>query len=205
MNILLAKIGAAVVTVTVLLFALFLIVGFPFGAYVVCMILPLGYCMTAAGFQNEAEENRRVAANVGVIFAAIYATLILLVYFAQTTSVRLDALNEQAARVLDYQKGGLLFNYDLLGYGMMALSTFFLGLAFRPDGKADKWLKALLLIHGVFFLSCFVFPMTGMFSGMADGGAGSGGTIALLLWCAYFLPVGVLSFLHFQKTGGKAA
>ena len=60
MNILLAKIGAAVVTVTVLLFALFLIVGFPFGAYVVCMILPLGYCMTAAGFQNEAEENRAI-------------------------------------------------------------------------------------------------------------------------------------------------
>ena len=36
-----------------------------------------------------------------------------------------EELNDQAARILDYRKGGLLFNYDLLGYGMMALSTFF--------------------------------------------------------------------------------
>jgi hypothetical protein len=55
------------------------------------------------------------------------------------------------------------------------------------------------MIHGVFFLSCFVLPMTGMFSGMADGGAGNGGTIALLCWCAYFLPIGILSWLHFRK------
>lgn len=144
-------------------------------------------------------KDRCGAANVGVVLAAIYATLILLVYFAQTTSVRTEALNEQAAKVLDYRRGGLLFNYDLLGYGMMALSTFFIGLSMQAERRADKWLKALLMIHGVFFLSCFVLPMTGMFSGMADGGAGNGGTIALLCWCAYFLPIGILSWLHFRK------
>ena len=205
MNRMIAKIGAMIVTVTVFLFALCLIVDFRFGSYLVCMFLPLGYLMTAAGFQHEASENRRVAANVGVVLGAIYATLILIVYYAQTTSVRLEALSEQAARVLDYRKGGLLFNYDLLGYGMMALSTFFLGLSMEPDGKADKWLRALLLIHGVFFLSCFVMPMTGMFASMADGDGGSGGTVALIFWCAYFLPVGVLSFLHFRKQGRERA
>ncbi len=205
MNRVIAKIGAMIVTVTVFLFALCLIVDFRFGSYLVCMFLPIGYLMTAAGFQHEASENRRVAANVGVVIGAIYATLILLVYFAQTTSVRLEALSEQAARVLDYRKGGLLFNYDLLGYGMMALSTFFLGLSMEPDGKADKWLRALLLIHGVFFLSCFVMPMTGMFIGLADGDGGSGGTVALIFWCAYFLPIGVLSFLHFRKQGRERA
>jgi hypothetical protein len=40
-------------------------------------------------------------------FAAVYAVLILLVYFAQTTAVRLDSLNEQAMKILDYSKGGL--------------------------------------------------------------------------------------------------
>ena len=205
MNRMIAKIGAMIVTVTVFLFALCLIVDFRFGSYLVCMFLPLGYLMTAAGFQHEASENRRVAANVGVVLGAIYATLILIVYYAQTTSVRLEALSEQAARVLDYRKGGLLFNYDLLGYGMMALSTFFLGLSMEPDGKTDKWLRALLLIHGVFFLSCFVMPMTGMFKGLANSDGGSGGTVALIFWCAYFLPVGVLSFLHFRKQGRERA
>ena len=91
------------------------------------------------------------------VFAIIYAVLILLVYFAQTTSVRLENLNEQAIRILDYQRGGLLFNYDLLGYGMMALSTFFIGLSMNPTSKADKWLKCRMMVHGVFFISCSVY------------------------------------------------
>ena len=69
----------------------------------------------AVGFQYESNEEHRVTANIGIAFAIIYAVLIFLVYFAQTTSVRLDNLNEQAIRILDFQRGGLLFNYDLLG------------------------------------------------------------------------------------------
>lgn len=199
MNRIVPKTGAAVVAVTVFLFAIFLIVNNTFASYIVCMLLPLGYILTAAGFQHESSEDRRVAANIGVVLSAVYAVLILLVYFAQTTSVRLDGLNDQAARILDYRKGGLLFNYDLLGYGMMALSTFFIGLSVKAQTKADKWLKALLMIHGVFFISCFVMPMTGMFADMANSNAGKGGTIALVIWCVYFLPIGILSFLHFGK------
>ncbi|MGN0184728.1 MAG: hypothetical protein ACI4AL_06385 [Aristaeellaceae bacterium] len=197
MNKRIARIGAAVVAATVFLFAVCMIVDFLFGSYLVCMLLPIGYIMMAAGFQQECPAERRVAANVGLIFAAVYAVLILLVYFAQTTSVRLENLSDQASRILNYQRGGLLFNYDLLGYGMMALSTFFLGLSIRPECKADSWLKGLMLLHGVFFIGCFVMPMTGAFTAMADGNAGNGGTIALLFWCAYFLPIGALAFRHF--------
>ena len=197
MNRLISRIGAAVVAATVFLFAVCMIVDFLFGSYLVCMLLPIGYIMMAAGFQQECGEDRRVAANVGLILAAVYAVLILLVYFAQTTSVRLENLSDQASRILNYQRGGLLFNYDLFGYGMMALSTFFLGLSIRPECKADSWLKGLMLIHGVFFIGCFVMPMTGAFTAMADGGAGNGGTIALLFWCTYFFPIGVLAYRHF--------
>ncbi|MDD6156309.1 MAG: hypothetical protein PUB52_04780 [Lachnospiraceae bacterium] len=199
MNRTIPKIGAAVVTITVFLFAVCMIIDFSFGSYLVCMFLPLGYIMMAVGFQYESCEDRRVPANIGVAIAVIYAVLILLVYFAQTTSVRLEDLNEQAVRILDYQRGGLLFNYDLLGYGMMALSTFFIGLSMNPNSKADKWLKYLMMVHGVFFISCFIMPMTGVFTDMASGEAGNGGTIALLGWCAYFLPIGVLAYRHFQR------
>lgn len=199
MNRTIPQIGAAIVTITVFLFAVCMIADFSFGSYFVCMFLPLGYIMMAVGFQYESYENRRVPANVGVAIGVIYAVLIFLVYFAQTTSVRLEDLNEQAIQILDFQHGGLLFNYDLLGYGMMALSTFFIGLSINPNSKMDKWLKYLMMVHGVFFISCFIMPMTGMFTGMAGGEAGNGGTIALLGWCAYFLPVGVLAYKHFQK------
>ncbi len=199
MNSLLSKVGAAIVTLTVFLFAACLIVDFSFGSYFVCMFLPMGYIMMAAGLRHESHADRRVAADIGVVFSAVYAVLILLVYFAQTTSVRLESLNEQAQSILDFKRGGLIFNYDLLGYGMMALSTFFIGLSMKPESKADKWLKALMMIHGVFFVGCFIMPMTGVFSGMAGGETSGGGVIALICWCAYFLPIGILAYKHFSK------
>ena len=200
MNQLLAKIGAVIVTVTVFLFAVFILCSFNFGSYLVCMFLSIGYIMMSAGFHHESSEQTRVAATIGLVLSAVYAVLILLVYYAQTTTVRLEEMNDQAARVLDYQKGGLLFNYDLLGYGMMALSTFFIGLSIRAETKPDRWLKWLMIIHGVFFLSCFFMPMTGMFTHMAEGNSGHGGGIALLFWCIYFIPIGILAYRHFGKT-----
>ncbi len=198
MNRLIPKIGAAIVTISVLLFALFLIVDFNFGSYFICMFLPIGYIMMSAGFQNECRKEDKVAANIGMVFAAIYAVLIFLVYFAQTTSVRLENLSEQAIKILDFEQGGLIFNYDLLGYGMMALSTFFIGLTVKGTERKDKCLKGLMIIHGVFFISCFIMPMTGIFSGMSDSNTSNGGVIALVFWCIYFLPIGILSFLHFD-------
>ena len=199
MNRIIPKIGAAVVTITVFLFAVFMIVDIPFGSYLVCMFLPIGYIMMVAGFHHESAEEQRVSANIGMVFSAIYAVLIFLVYYAQTTTVRLEDINKQVIKILDYQRGGLLFNYDLLGYGMMALSTLFTGISIEANSKADKWLKYLMMIHGVFFIGCFLMPMTGVFTSMADGNNGYGGTIALLFWCAYFMPIGILSYRHFGK------
>ncbi len=194
MNRLIPRIGAGIVSVTVFLFALCMLIDFSFGSYFVCMLLPIGYIMEAAGFLHESDESHRVASVAGMIFAAIYAAAVLLVYFAQTTSVRLGGMGGQALDILDFKRGGLMFNYDLLGYGMMALSTFFIGLGIRAENRADRWLKRLMMIHGIFFFGCFILPMTGILGGATDG---IGGVIALEFWCVYFLPIGILSFLHF--------
>ena len=201
MNRTVARAGAGIVSAAVFLFAVCLIAGFIFGAYLVCMFLPIGYILMAAGLHHESGEDRRVAANAGMVFAGLYAALIFLVYFAQTTTVARGGLNEQAALLLDFSRGGLIFNYDLLGYGMMALSTFFLGLSMEPKGREDIWLKRLMLIHGAFFPGCFVMPMTGAFANMAGGRTSSGGVIALVIWCAYFLPIGILAWRHFRQPG----
>lgn len=198
-NKIISKVGSSIVTVTVFLFALFLMINFPTGYFFVCLILPIGFIMMTAGIQNECEGDRKVAANIGLILAAVYATFIMLVYFAQLTTVKNELLNEQAANLLVFGKFGLIFNYDLLGYGVMALSTFFTGLSMKPKNKTDKWLRALMLIHGVFYFSCTFMPMTGMFAKMSSGGDGIGGRLALVVWCVYFLPIGILSFIHFTK------
>ena len=199
MNKMISKAGSAIVTVTVFLFAIFLIFDWSMGSYFVCLILPIGFIIMTAGLQNECEADRKVAANIGLILAAVYSTFIMLVYFSQLTTVHNEQLNEQAAKLLEFDKYGLIFNYDLLGYGVMALSTFFTGLAIKPKKKADKWLRALLMIHGVFYFSCTFMPITGIFARMSSGGDGIGGRLALVIWCVYFLPIGILSFLHFDS------
>ena len=135
---------------------------------------------------------------ITVVFFAVYAVLIVIVYFAQITTVRLESLTEQAAQILDYSKGGLLFNYDLLGYGFMALSTFFTGLTIEAKLKADKVLKWLMLMHGIFFLVCLIMPITGVLRQTADADAGKGGVIVLVVWCAYFVRVGLLSDIQYE-------
>ena len=200
MNRTIAKAGSAIAAVTVFLFAVFEAIDLSMCSFFVCFILPIGFIMMTAGLHNECASDRKVAADTGLILAAVYSVLIMLVYFSQLTTVRNDALNEQASKLLDMGKFGLIFNYDMLGYGMMALSTFFTGLSMKPENKADKWLKALMMIHGVFYLSCGFMPMTGMFSKMSSGGSGSGigGRLALIAWCVYFLPIGILAFMHFR-------
>ena len=199
MNRTIAKIGSAIVIVTVFLFALFLIINYSLGSYFVCLILPIGFILMTAGVHNECESDRKVAANVGLILAAVYSVFIMLVYFSQLTTVKNEQLTDQMAQLLRFDKCGLIFNYDLLGYSMMALSTFFTGLSMKSKNKKDKWLKVLMMIHGVFYLSCSFMPMTGMFSNMSSDGDGFGGRIALVIWCVYFLPIGILAFMHFAK------
>jgi len=37
------------------------------------------------------------------------------------------------------------------------------------------------------------------FSNASIGESSSGGVIALVFWCVYFLPIGVLSYFHFGE------
>ena len=71
MNRRIPRIGSAIVTAAVILFAVCLIMNFPFGSYFVCMLLPIGYIMMAAGLHHESGENRRVAATIGMAFAVV--------------------------------------------------------------------------------------------------------------------------------------
>ena len=80
MNRTISMTGAMMVAVTVFLFAVFILCDFTFGSYFVCMLLPIGFIMTSAGFQHESDETKKVSANIGLVLSAVYAVLILLVY-----------------------------------------------------------------------------------------------------------------------------
>ena len=203
MNKKLGMIGSIINAITVLLFAIFMAIDFNFGSYFVCILLSLSFVMMIAAFENECTEDKKVAGKIALILAGVYSTLIMIVYFTQCTSVIHDNLNLQAAKILNYSYLGLMFNLDLLGYAIMALSTFFIGFTINVKNKKDKALKYLLLIHGIFFLSCLIMPMTGVFAKSSGSSSHGGGVIALEIWCLYFLPIGVLSFFHFKDGNSK--
>lgn len=194
----LGMIGSAVNAISVILFAICMIIPFDFGSYFVCIFLSLSFILMISAFEDECTESTKVAGRIASIFAGIYAVLILIVYFTQCTTVMNEELSNQAVKILNFKYMGMLFNLDLLGYGIMALSTFFIGLTIDVKNKKDKLLKLLLLIHGVFFVGCLVMPMTGVFANSA-GDTSIGGVIALEFWCSYFLPISLLSFLHFKE------
>ncbi|MBO4396340.1 MAG: hypothetical protein J5819_08345 [Eubacterium sp.] len=199
MNKTIGMVGSAVNALTVLGFAICLLIHFPFGYYFVCILLALSFLCMIGAFDSECTEKNKTAGRVALVMAGVYATLILIVYYTQCTTVQNESLTPEISRVLDYKYLGLVFNLDILGYGIMALSTFFIGLTIQVKNKVDKALKILLLGHGLFFPGCLIMPMTGMFLGH-EGSSSSGGVIALEIWCLYFLPIGILSVLHFRSS-----
>lgn len=187
---------------SVVAFLLFLLIGSDYGSYLVCMFIAFSFVPMMCAFSYYSISDKKIAGYIAMTFSSIYAILILLVYFAQVTTVALNELNEQATQIIDYSTFGLFFSYDLLGYGIMALATFFAGLTIEVKCKRDRWLQRLLIIHGIFFISCFIMPMLGLFNSEMEG-SDLVGVIVLGFWCVYFIPIGVLSALYFKEKDKK--
>jgi hypothetical protein len=197
MNRRIGAISSIVNVCAVAVFAICMLFGLLFGAYLSSIFIAFSFVTMVCAFASNGTPKVKVAGSSATIFAGIYTAINSMVYFAQITTVRFASLNDQATSLLDFQKYGLLFNYDMLGYCFMSLATFFIGLTIKVTTKADRVLKWLLLIHGV-FATCLFVPLTGLFA-VESPGAEWIGMAVLGLWSVYFIPIGVLSFIHFRK------
>lgn len=194
----LSIIGAGINLASVLGFAICMLTGTLWMCYLTSILIAWGLVMMTCGYYRFGRNDAKVAAMCALVFVGIYALCNTIVYFTQLTAVANDGLSGEALRILDYSKFGLFFSLDLLGYCFMAVSTFFAGLTIVVKDKGDRWLKALLLIHGVFAITCFIMPIMGLFSTDMKGTAWIGTSI-MEFWCVYFIPIGVLSYRYFHK------
>jgi hypothetical protein len=198
MNRKIGAIASLINVVAVVGFAVSMIVANTYASYLCSIFISLSFVPMMCAFCYYSGTEVKLAGYVAVGFAAIYAALILLVYYAQITTVHSGGLTAQAASILDFSRFGLLFNYDMLGYALMSLSTFFAGLTVLKDTRASKCLRVLLLVHGIFFISCFILPLAGLFTPDLEGAEWIG-TAILTFWCGYFTPIGILSFVYFKR------
>jgi multidrug efflux pump subunit AcrB len=206
MNIRLGKISSVVTGIAVLSFSLSMLVGTIFTSCLSSIFIAIGFVpfMCSVFAVNKRADNKAIG-YTGVSFAAVYAVIILLVYYAECTTVRMNtSLSEEALSIISYGYGGsLFFNYDLLGYGFMALTTFFIAFLVEPSSRADKVFQWMLWIHGIFFISCFIVPMFPVFTAGTSGADDRTGVILLEIWCAYFIPICVLGYKYFSSMDRK--
>ncbi len=203
MNKRLGQIGALITGAAVAAFLVSMILGvFMPTIYFSCfssMFIAIGYVIFTVALAGANHDlQRRAVSYAAVAFGVIYTVLVLLVYYAQCTTLRLNpSLSAETLSLISYgQAGSLFFNYDLLGYGFMGLSTFFAGFVIKPVSGKARVLRWMLWLHGAFFPICFIMPMLPVFTG---GGDSSYGTYLLLGWCAYFLPLCLLANDYFRR------
>jgi len=190
--------SSAVTFISVLGFSISMLFASDIGSYLSGCFIAFGFLPMICAFAAYGKTEEKSFGYTAVAFASVYTAMVLTVYFAQLTTVRMFSLEEQTLNLLDFKRFGLFFNYDLLGYCFMSLSTFFISFVIKSGRKANQILKILLRIHGVFAVSCFIAPMLGLFKpGMTGGDLA--GTLILEAWCLYFLPVCILSFMHFKR------
>jgi hypothetical protein len=165
----------------------------------VCMVLSWSYIALTCAFASQVNQDKKAFAYAGMAFACVYAVFINLVYFTQLTTVNQQAASPDVLKILTFTPGSWIFAFDIFGYGMMAISTLFVGLTIIPDNRADKWLKTLLMLHCLFAPVCIVFPMLNLFNNTASVQSGNKmGMIALEGWCLFFIPIMILAAKHFQ-------
>ncbi len=192
------QIGAGIVSVCVVGFALGMLVNQIIVCYLTSIGIAWGLVLMNGAFLRFSRADAKTAAVCAVAFGAMYAFCNTMVYFVQVSTVRNAELTGVALQLLDYRQFGMMFDLDLLGYCLMAVSKFFAGLTILVRDKGDRWLKVLLLLHGIFAIGCFILPMLGLFSTNMQG-ADWIGTVIMEFWCVFFLPIGILSFRYFTK------
>ena len=149
----LGEIGAIITGASVAAFALAMLIGLVTGlntafvSYFVSIFIAVGFIIFVSSLASPSKDKTLSASGLaGVAFSIVYAVLVIVVYYAMLTTVWMNgALSDEALSIINYERlGSLFFNYDLLGYAFMGLSTFFIGFTVTPKKKSGKALRLLL-------------------------------------------------------------
>jgi hypothetical protein len=202
-NNILGKLGAVITGLAVFSFAVSMIIGLflntLFASCLSSFFIAIGFiALMIATITKNHNPQKKAVGLAGIAFAIVYAVIIFLVYYAECTTVRMNpTLSSETLSIISFgHTGSLFFNYDLLGYAFMGLSTFLTAFTVEPKTTSDKVFRGLLWWHGIFFFPCLIIPMFPIFTNSADA---LFPTILLEFWCVYFLVVCFSGLNYFRK------
>ena len=180
------------------LFLIGLIMDIDFINFFVCLLLSWAYVLLTCAFAQYAEEDKKAIALGGVAIAVIYSVFTNFVYFSQLTTVAHKTASPELLDAITFTPGSWIFGFDIMGYGLMALSTFLIGLTIHAVNGRERVTKYMFIIHGAFFPPCVLTPILNVYK--QGGESDQAGVIALVIWCIYFAPLMMLSALYFMKS-----
>jgi hypothetical protein len=132
-----------------------LIFGFSIGIPVpfVLAMVALHYCIP---------QERRIWTHCGLVLAAMYATLVIIVYPTQLAVVVPSKMAgaAEAVRSLTVSSGTFMWVIDGAGYVLMGLATLFAAGAFAGDHR-QRWLRRMLIANGLIdpiIIAVYVLP-----------------------------------------------
>ncbi len=132
-----------------------LIFGFSIG-------IPVPFVLAMIALHHTVPAGRRIWTHCAVVFAAMYAVLVTIVYPTQLAVVVPAKLAGNAAAVqgLTVSAGTFMWVIDGAGYILMGLATLFAAGAFTAKPE-HKWLRRFLIANGLIdplILAIYVFP-----------------------------------------------
>ncbi len=173
-------------------------------SYIACLLLAPSFVTMIACTPLVSVEGSRTYTRAALGLAAMYAVLCSSVYYLQLTVIRLNtyAVSADAMRLLLFTTGSPARALDMLGYTFMGLSTLALVPALAGRGQV-RVLKLFCGLNGLLAIPTLVFPAL-MVSQQGSGASDAFGCIVLLVWCAIFLPIPIISARLF-RAGQRAA
>jgi hypothetical protein len=119
--------------------------------------------------------------------------------------MRINSINysPEIIKLIDFTPGSVIFVIDNLGYAFLALATLFIAPVFSGN-KLEKWLKYMLIIHGMFFIPALILPCLRFFMDLFQKPeivqtSFNYGNFALLFWCLLFLPIPLLLAVMYKR------
>jgi hypothetical protein len=126
------------------------------------MLIPVPFVLSLVALHHSVPEEKRLWTHAAIVLAAMYATLVTIVYPTQLAVVVPAKLAGAAAdvQILLVSQGTFMWVIDGAGYILMGLATLFAAGAFAGD-SANRWLRWFLIANGLLdpiIIAIYVFP-----------------------------------------------
>lgn len=167
-------------------------------SFVASFLLAPAFVAMMVSIAAGGSQHVRVWGQLGVAFASIYAVMVTVTYYLQLAIVPLaeETFSADVVTLLIFAPGAPLFAVDMLGYAFMTLATLTAAPVFEGPGL-NAWIRGWFVAHGFLGAPTLLAPL--LFGGDPGGDSDLLGSLVLIGWSVFFLPVAVLIAVRFGR------